>query len=107
MIMNDYLTRPASALQARARMESASVIGVLMWMSSSRTRMPLFDRTQSHILLIRSSEFLVGCIFFFEDEDDEPREALQGQYSVMSLEFHNIDASRKTTKTYELVVAWL
>ena len=49
------------------------MIGVLMWMSSNRTRIPLFERTESQILFIRSSEFLVGCSFFFDVVDDESR----------------------------------
>ena len=95
LVMIYYLTRPASALQARARMESASVIGVLMCMSSRRTRMPLFDRTQSHILLIRSSEFLVGCVFFFDDDDeDDARGAVQGGVAVEAREMRTLPAFR-------------
>ena len=84
-------------MQARARIESASVIGVLMWMSSSRTRIPLLDRTLFHILLIRSSEFLVGCAFFFDDDEEaaeDDREALTGGVAVAARETRTLPAFR-------------
>ena len=83
-------------MQARARIESASVIGVLMWMSSSRTRIPLLDRTLFHILLIRSSEFLNGCAFFFDADEaaEDVRVALTGGVAVAARETRTLPAFR-------------
>lgn len=44
-----HLARPAKARHARARIESASVIGVLTIISINSTMIPLFSLTLSHI----------------------------------------------------------
>ena len=60
------LARPTRALQAKALMESASVIGVLMLSISMRAMMPLLDLTASQILLMISSGVLTDDRFLEE-----------------------------------------
>ena len=52
------LDRPQSALQANARMQSASTSGVFTINKDKRTLIPLLARTQPHILLKISSLLL-------------------------------------------------
>ncbi len=57
------LASPTRARQASILMESASVMGVLMWSNSSSAMIPLLDRTQSHSLFMRSSDPLAVAFF--------------------------------------------
>ena len=58
------LDRPQSALQANARMQSASTSGVFTINKDKRTLMPLLARTQPHILLKISSLLLNAGLDF-------------------------------------------
>ena len=57
------LASPTRARQASILMESASVMGALMWSNSSSAMIPLLDRTQSHSLFMRSSDPLAVAFF--------------------------------------------
>ena len=53
-----HLARPHKDLQLNVLIESASVIGVLTKSKFSKIMIPLFDRTQFHILAKTSSPLL-------------------------------------------------